>query len=447
MDLYSIVANVVRGGNRLILPGLGAFLVKAGSGVFRAEDVTFSPFLRYNDGALEGELARTLSQGPAEAHASAVRLVEEINRRLSAGERVEFPGLGWLQESGTSQPIFIPEGAAGSAGFPPSSTAESSAGGVTTGQGNQQGEVGQSSPPVVNPVASQHVGSTVPMGEPTVGWGRVKSASAAKEEGVLGAQADQSGSSARVVSGDKFADCSVPVRGESAPINTQARVRKPGPPRYVTRAKPAPAPRPAKRGGRLWVVFCTVLGLLVLVLLADWLWVGRVWPYVLEELGIEGYGIPVFPGVILPEEPVVLDDSLDVKPEQVPVEQSPQVSTSEEKSGESELVQDYGKRAASAGMESSPTSPSHQEGGARLGQLPSASASRPFHIVLGSFREPENADRFVLQLRQSGLNPQVIAQESGMHAVVVASYDGYAGVLSGLEEVRKQYPQAWILQR
>ena len=67
--------------------------------------------------------------------------------------------------------------------------------------------------------------------------------------------------------------------------------------------------------------------------------------------------------------------------------------------------------------------------------------------MLGSFREPENADRFVRQLRQSGLEPQVIAQESGMHAVVVASYDGYAGVLSGLEEVRKQYPQAWILQR
>lgn len=444
MDLYSIVANVVRGGNRLILPGLGAFLVKAGSGLFRPEDVTFSPFLRYNDGALEGELARTLSQGPAEAHASAVRLVEEINRRLSAGERVEFPGLGWLQEAGTSQPIFIPEGAAGSAGFPPSSTAESSAGGVTTGQGSQQGEVGQSSPPLANPFASQHFESSEQV---TVGVGGVKSASAADEEGVRGAQASQSDSTARVVSGDRFADCSVPVRGESAPVSSQARVRKPGAPRYVTRAKPAPAPRPEKRGGRLWVVFCTILGLLVLVLLADWLWVGRVWPYVLEELGIEGYGIPVFPGVILPEEPVVLDDSLDVKPEQVPVEQSPQVSTSEEKSGESELVQDYGKRAASAGMESSPTSPSHQEGGARLGQLPSASASRPFHIVLGSFREPENADRFVLQLRQSGLNPQVIAQESGMHAVVVASYDGYAGVLSGLEEVRKQYPQAWILQR
>lgn len=444
MDLYSIVANVVRGGNRLILPGLGAFLVKAGSGLFRPEDVTFSPFLRYNDGALEGELARTLSQGPAEAHASAVRLVEEINRRLSAGERVEFPGLGWLQEAGTSQPIFIPEGAAGSAGFPPSSTAESSAGGVTTGQGSQQGEVGQSSPPLANPFASQHFESSEQV---TVGVGGVKSASAADEEGVRGAQASQSDSTARVVSGDRFADCSVPVRGESAPVSSQARVRKPGAPRYVTRAKPAPAPRPEKRGGRLWVVFCTILGLLVLVLLADWLWVGRVWPYVLEELGIEGYGIPVFPGVILPEEPVVLDDSLDVKPEQVPVEQSPQVSTSEEKSGESELVQDYGKRAASAGMESSPTSPSHQESGAGLGQLPSASASRPFHIVLGSFREPENADRFVLQLRQSGLNPQVIAQESGMHAVVVASYDGYAGVLSGLEEVRKQYPQAWILQR
>ena len=84
MDLYSIVANVVRGGNRLILPGLGAFLVKAGSGLFRPEDVTFSPFLRYNDGALEGELARTLSQGPAEAHASAVRLSQKVQREVPA---------------------------------------------------------------------------------------------------------------------------------------------------------------------------------------------------------------------------------------------------------------------------------------------------------------------------------------------------------------------------
>lgn len=446
MDLYSVVANVVRGGNRLILPGLGAFLVKAGSGVFRPEDVTFSPFLRYNDGALEGELARTLSLGPAEAHASAVRFVEEVTQRLSAGERVEFPGLGWLQEAGTKQPIFIPIGAAGSASFPPSSTAESSSGGVTIGQGTKQGEgaVGQSSPPLANPVASQHFESSEQV---TVGVGGVKSASAADEEGVRGAQASQSDSTARVVSGDRFADCSVPVRGESASVSSQARVRKPGAPRYVTRAKPAPAPRQTKRGGRIWVVFCTVLGLLVLVLVADWLWIGRVWPYVLDELGIEWYGIPVFPGVVLPEKPVVFDDSLDVKPEQIPAEQSPQASTTEERSGESELVQDYGKRAASTGVESSPSSPSHQEGRAGLRRLPSASVNRPFHIVLGSFREPENADRFVRQLRQSGLEPQVIAQESGMHAVVVASYDGYAGVLSGLEEVRKQYPQAWILQR
>ena len=400
----------------MILPGLGAFLVKAGSGVFRPEDVTFSPFLRYNDGALEGELARTLSLGPAEAHASAVRFVEEVTQRLSAGERVEFPGLGWLQEAGTKQPIFIPIGAAGSVSFPP----------------------------LANPVASQHFESSEQV---TVGVGGVKSASAADEEGVRGAQASQSDSTARVVSGDRFADCSVPVRGESASVSSQARVRKPGAPRYVTRAKPAPAPRQTKRGGRIWVVFCTVLGLLVLVLVADWLWIGRVWPYVLDELGIEWYGIPVFPGVVLPEKPVVFDDSLDVKPEQIPAEQSPQASTTEERSGESELVQDYGKRAASAGVESSPSSPSHQEGRAGLRRLPSASVNRPFHIVLGSFREPENADRFVRQLRQSGLEPQVIAQESGMHAVVVASYDGYAGVLSGLEEVRKQYPQAWILQR
>ncbi|MBB1573730.1 MAG: hypothetical protein HG428_006440, partial [Bacteroidia bacterium] len=67
----------------------------------------------------------------------------------------------------------------------------------------------------------------------------------------------------------------------------------------------------------------------------------------MDELGIEWYGIPVFPGVVLPEKPVVFDDSLDVKPEQIPAEQSPQASTTEERSDESELVQDYGKRVAS----------------------------------------------------------------------------------------------------
>ena len=109
MELTVLVALVSRYG-RLILPDLGAFLVSDFENGYSVANVTFSPFLRYNDGKFEQYLESDYAQTKAQARQSVQLFVSEIRQTLEQSGRCTIPDLGELRRDAQGQISFFPQG-------------------------------------------------------------------------------------------------------------------------------------------------------------------------------------------------------------------------------------------------------------------------------------------------------------------------------------------------
>jgi len=89
-----ILAELILDNKRLIIPNLGAFLHKESGKEGRA--ITFSPFLRYNDGLLEELLVQKLSIPKSEVILLVKRLSDEIQANLNDSGQYTIPGIGVL---------------------------------------------------------------------------------------------------------------------------------------------------------------------------------------------------------------------------------------------------------------------------------------------------------------------------------------------------------------
>ena len=89
--------ELIENNTRVILPEFGAFLVKDdGTGVFKPESLTFSPFLRYNDGVVEDALAITKKISKDQAKAEINKFIEEAKNVLLEKKSFNIEGLGTL---------------------------------------------------------------------------------------------------------------------------------------------------------------------------------------------------------------------------------------------------------------------------------------------------------------------------------------------------------------
>ena len=70
-----------------------------------------------------------------------------------------------------------------------------------------------------------------------------------------------------------------------------------------------------------------------------------------------------------------------------------------------------------------------------------------YHIVAGAYREEENADRKIEQLREKGFSPfKMEATRYGLHQVLYASFDDRLEALNKLREIKNsQNGDAWLL--
>jgi len=82
---------------RIILPDFGAFLVKDdGSGTFKPENITFSPFLRYNDGLIEDALSKEKNISKDEAKKEILDFIEDIKSQLIDNKTYKLWDFGFL---------------------------------------------------------------------------------------------------------------------------------------------------------------------------------------------------------------------------------------------------------------------------------------------------------------------------------------------------------------
>lgn len=85
--------------------------------------------------------------------------------------------------------------------------------------------------------------------------------------------------------------------------------------------------------------------------------------------------------------------------------------------------------------------------------LPVAAVETPapqarFHVVGGCFAQPENADRFLAELRAKGHQAHALPKRAGLYPVAYGSYVERADALRAMEAVRAEGSgQAWLLVR
>lgn len=105
----TVIKSLVSQGKRVIIPDFGAFLIKDStlSSILTKENVTFSPFLKYNDGFLENELAHKYGLHKDDARLQVAAFVDAVKTSLNIDKKAyEVPGLGFFYKDKQGNAAF-----------------------------------------------------------------------------------------------------------------------------------------------------------------------------------------------------------------------------------------------------------------------------------------------------------------------------------------------------
>lgn len=423
MDL-SVLTKMVQSNVRLILPTIGAFFVKDLESGFRAENVTFSTFLRYDDGRLTELLAQEEGIPAAEAMQRCESIYKYVDSELETHGACGIPGLGTLRKLDDGQVVFVADG-----GRPASVPGDTSA---AQSSGQSEG---------IN---------------------------------VEKAQSPDSGQKAESAKGKE----TVQSRAQRKQGSAAKRPAKP-----IPQPKPASAKaKPASSGSGIngFVKFVLVLLLLVAVAFAaDFLWFGWVSPSLFP-------GTAPYLKMRTQHRLEAAANAVKAKEDQVESEELAANDGEESAlSGEAQpkedgaLMEEFKSRSGESSVESSATSGAVAAAGApapveRPAAQPSRkpshvapssvsasagegatsaeraygtpSESNSYHVVVGSFAEMENAKRFCSQLKAKGFSSEIIEQESGSNAVTVGSFTSLRAARQACSSMKDRFPDAWVLE-
>jgi cell division protein FtsN len=70
-----------------------------------------------------------------------------------------------------------------------------------------------------------------------------------------------------------------------------------------------------------------------------------------------------------------------------------------------------------------------------------------FHIVAGSFRNADYAEKFSSDMQSSGYNSKVLVQPTGMHAVTLGSFLTRQQAVDSMNVWKQKNPNIWILNQ
>lgn len=425
----SVLSEMVRRNVRLILPEVGAFFVRELESGFRVENVTFSTFLRYDDGKLTELLAQAKGLTPAEAAQQSAAMCEYVLGQLSSQGLCALPGLGVLKRYQDGQVEFV------------------------------AGDMGASQAPSEEekPVAAGPIAAVPPAAQPGVG----ANASPQRE----GAQGAKPQSKETVQSRAQRRQQGTPARSMTRTVANRSNPSK----KAVSSSKPSGE----SRGGGFVKFVLVLLCLVVVAGAADFLWFGWVSaslfpgkaPYlkvrterelkaasqsvrVAEEHTEEGTGVSTEDGGGVGEE----EESAD---EQSPLAQEFKERTSDENAAASQAArrasvaalpqQQPHSEVPSAPVRRAVASSSQAATSVERGySLPSGENS--YHVVVGSFTERDNADRFCRQLQSRGYASGIIERDNGRNAVTVGSFETLRAASVACDGMKNRFPDAWVLQ-
>lgn len=70
-----------------------------------------------------------------------------------------------------------------------------------------------------------------------------------------------------------------------------------------------------------------------------------------------------------------------------------------------------------------------------------------FYIIAGSFKNPSFAEKFLNEMNKSGYNASIIVQPSGMNTVAIGSYSTREEANAAMKNYKSKLPNLWILKK
>jgi cell division protein FtsN len=407
MDTKFLI-ELIEKNTRVILPDFGAFLVKDdGTGVFKPQNITFSPFLRFNDGVLEDALIKGKKVNKDEAIKQIAQFIEEIKTDLSSKGNFHLGNFGSLYRDKRGSVHF--------------STDESII--------DSKKEV-ETSSAVVEIVDEPSTGSSL------------LNISEEAPEAQLNVEktVDPVTPPIEEIKEPKTSKLEPEKKGKLAP-SKEVPPKKTTP---IVKPKPQPEfvqekPKVKKETGAGKAILMGVLiGVIFIALSAGGWYLYTEGYFTSSSDEVENMDIIEPETISTPKEDVAPEapkSTLENEFEKPAVVENPQPSKKESDKPKQPV--------ATTTTEKQVTPKTTTTTGAKV----SENSSGQFHLVVGSFRNLEYAEKYSNDMKRSGFASKVITRENGMHSVTLGTYNTRDEATQAMSQFRNQHPSAWILKQ
>lgn len=84
----------------------------------------------------------------------------------------------------------------------------------------------------------------------------------------------------------------------------------------------------------------------------------------------------------------------------------------------------------------------------KTAQIATVGINKPYHIIAGAFREPENAEKQKAALQQQGYSPAILPRQRNFYMVSLGSYDTDEQATSAMKQFSTKIDiELWVLKR
>lgn len=406
--------ELIEKNTRVILPEFGAFLVKDdGTGVFKPENITFSPFLRFNDGVLEEALTKGKGVSKDEANKQIAAFVEEIKTSLLNESSFKVGSFGYLYR-------------------------------------DSRGSVHFSN--------TEHKSETTDKPSPVVAKPEETKKEEKPAEKLIDLAAEVPQVSAIPSDPVKPVEPAKPIepskKVEPAKPIVKKPIHKPVPPQ---KQKPSVAEVPKSEkpqkssdssAGKAILIGVLVGVVFIALVITGWYFYSNGYFNSSEDLSNDIELTEPDADTETETQAVNITESKselekEFVESKAPVETETPVDATtpvETKAKTKPAIKEEPKKQTTT---PAPTKPNTSQTQVKI--APSTGGS--FHVIVGSFRNEEFANKFSNDLIKSGYTSTVIVQTSGMHAVTLGSYQTREEASSAMAQYRSQHPNAWILKQ
>ncbi|MDD2279133.1 MAG: SPOR domain-containing protein [Bacteroidales bacterium] len=410
--------ELIKNNTRVILPEFGAFLIKDdGSGVFKPENLTFSPFLKYNDGMLEDILASKKKTTKDKARALLSSYIESLKQELTEKSAFELKDIGILYLDNRGSIHYSPIGSEAK----------------KTVQSPKE-EV-KKEEPIKKEIQKDN--KTAPKQEiQEEKKEKLEKPNIEKKTDEVAAKEPTKAESKTEPMTEIKSTPVIPV-----PQKTENKTVQP-----IKKIEPKPLEQKRSSGTGKAILIGTLIGLGLVVLLAG---------------GWYMYNT----GLFTPKKTANYQQTTLAQKESSMLDKT--TGNSADKTNESEVkieeeAQQTGKfddefNKLSVQMEkTTPDEPDKKPAKTRISQAATPQSDKVaasyvkegiFHLVVGSFRNVSYAEKYSDDMKTSGYKSRVITQPTGMHAVTLGSFLTRQEAEDSMNVWKAQHPSIWILNQ